>query len=267
MKKYISFFRIRFINGLQYRSAAYAGIMTQFAWGSMKILMFRAFYAENPQSFPMEFSQLTSYIWLQQALLALFMTWFYDNDIFMSITSGNVAYELIRPMDLYNIWFTKNLAVRFSRAALRCLPILLVAVFLPEPYGISPPVSLFAFFMFIISMLLAVFCLTALNMLVYISAFYTVSPIGVRIVFSALTEFLAGAIIPLPFFPEKILKIISLTPFASMQNLPLRIYGGNISGKDVLSGIMLQVFWIIVLIAVGRLWMTKALKKVVLQGG
>ncbi|AGI39710.1 hypothetical protein Clst_1656 [Thermoclostridium stercorarium subsp. stercorarium DSM 8532] len=36
MKKYISFFRIRFINGLQYRSAAYAGIMTQFAWGSMR---------------------------------------------------------------------------------------------------------------------------------------------------------------------------------------------------------------------------------------
>lgn len=31
MRKYISFFRIRFINGLQYRAAAYAGIATQFA--------------------------------------------------------------------------------------------------------------------------------------------------------------------------------------------------------------------------------------------
>lgn len=99
MKKYLSFFRIRFINGLQYRIAAYAGIATQFAWGFMQILIFKAFYKENAHSFPMEFSQLTSYIWMQQAFLALFMSWYFDNDIFMIITNGNIAYELSRPMD------------------------------------------------------------------------------------------------------------------------------------------------------------------------
>ena len=35
-------FKIRFINGLQYRAAAYAGVATQFAWGAMTILMFSA---------------------------------------------------------------------------------------------------------------------------------------------------------------------------------------------------------------------------------
>lgn len=33
MKKYLSFFRLRFVNGIQYRAAALAGIVTQFAWG------------------------------------------------------------------------------------------------------------------------------------------------------------------------------------------------------------------------------------------
>jgi len=267
MKKYISFFRIRFINSLQYRAAAYAGVATQFAWGFMNILAFRAFYRENPHSFPMEFSQLASYVWLQQAFLALFMLWYYDNEIFASITGGNVAYELARPMDLYCMWFTKNLAVRLSRAFLRCMPILLVAVLLPEPYGISPPVSMFGFFMFIISIILAFFCLVALSMLVYISAFYTLSPWGVRIMASVLTEFLTGAIIPLPFFPEKIMRIISLTPFASMQNLPFRIYSGNIAGKEMLYGILLQVFWTAVLVLAGRLWISKALNRAVVQGG
>ena len=135
MKKYMSFFRMRFICGLQYRSAAYAGIVTQFAWGFMEILMFRAFYMGNPDAFPMEFSQLSSYIWLQQAFLALFMTWFLEVDIFSSISSGNVAYELVRPMNLYQMWFTKNLAGRLSKAVLRCIPILAVAAFLPQPYG------------------------------------------------------------------------------------------------------------------------------------
>lgn len=267
MKKYLSFFRIRFINGLQYRIAAYAGIATQFAWGFMQILIFKAFYKENAHSFPMEFSQLTSYIWMQQAFLALFMSWYFDNDIFMIITNGNIAYELSRPMDLYSMWFTKNLAVRLSRAVLRCMPILLVAVLLPEPYGIAPPVSLFGFFMFIITMILAFLCVVAFGMLVYISTFYTLSPIGVRVVATSVIEFLTGSIIPIPFFPKKLMRIVSLTPFASMQNLPFRIYSGNIAGTEMLRGVLLQIFWVIALVIIGRLWMARALKKVVVQGG
>ena len=112
MKKYLSFFRIRFIAGLQYRAAAWAGIATQFAWGGMTILMFWAFYQSGENNFPMTFPQLSSYIWMQQAFLAMFMAWFFDNDIFESITSGSIAYELCRPCDVYAMWFVKNMAIR-----------------------------------------------------------------------------------------------------------------------------------------------------------
>ncbi len=44
MKKYWAFFRLRFAMGLQYRAAAAAGIVTQFFWGGMNILVYRAFY-------------------------------------------------------------------------------------------------------------------------------------------------------------------------------------------------------------------------------
>lgn len=267
MNKYLSFFRIRFISGLQYRIAAYAGIVTQFAWGFMKIFMFRAFYKANAAAFPMEFSQLSSYIWLQQAFLALFATWFMDNEIFLSITSGNIAYELARPVDLYSMWFVKNLAIRLSRAVLRCMPILIVAAFLPRPYGISLPVSAFGFFMFVITMLLALFVVIAFSMLVYISTFYTLSPLGIRIIALSLTEFLTGDIIPLPFLPKKLQKFIELTPFASMQNLPFRIYNGNIAGKEMIMNVLLQIFWLVILLVVGKFWMKRALEKVVVQGG
>ena len=119
MKKYLSFFRIRFIAGLQYRAAAWAGIATQFAWGGMTILMFWAFYQNSSNVFPMEFQALSSYIWLQQALLAMFMAWFFDNEIFDSITSGSVAYELCRPCGVYTMWFVKNIAIRLSKVVLR----------------------------------------------------------------------------------------------------------------------------------------------------
>jgi len=53
MKKYVSLFRIRFINTIQYRAAAFAGMATQFAWGFMEILAFSAFYKADPGVFPM----------------------------------------------------------------------------------------------------------------------------------------------------------------------------------------------------------------------
>ena len=79
---------IYIINGLQYRLAAYAGISTQFAWGFMNILLFHAFYSENPANFPMQFEQFAAYTWLNQALLAMIAVWFWDRSIFDDITNG-----------------------------------------------------------------------------------------------------------------------------------------------------------------------------------
>lgn len=116
MKKYYALFRIRFINSLQYRAAALAGLATQFAWGFMEISAFSAFYRTNPAAFPMEFSQTVSYIWMQQAFLALFMMWFWEHDIAALIMEGSIAYEMVRPLDLYNRWFCQIAANRLARA-------------------------------------------------------------------------------------------------------------------------------------------------------
>lgn len=62
MKKYLSFFKIRLANGLQYRAAAFAGMATQFFWGGMLLLMFWAFYQNGSNEFPMSFPQLANYV-------------------------------------------------------------------------------------------------------------------------------------------------------------------------------------------------------------
>lgn len=267
MREYLSFFKIRFSIGLQYRAAAWAGMATQFAWGGMTILLFRAFYQSSQNALPMTMSELSSYIWLQQAFLALYMVWYFDNDIFGSITSGNIAYELCRPIDIYAMWFTKNMAVRISRAVLRCLPILVFAAFLPAPYNISLPISPAAVLLFIISMILGLLVVVAFSMIIYVSAFYTISPIGIRILATSVLEFFTGAIIPLPFFPQSLQTLMYLLPFASMQSTPFMIYNGYISGERIASAISLQIVWLIILLALGKTLMVRALRKVVVQGG
>lgn len=267
MRKYLSFFRIRFIAGLQYRAAAWAGISTQFAWGGMTILMFWAFYQNGENSFPMTFPELSSYIWMQQAFLAMFMAWFFDNEIFESITSGNIAYELCRPCDVYSMWFTKNMAIRLSRMMLRCFPILLVAAFLPAPFNITLPPDWLLGVCFLISATLGFLVSISFSMLIYISAFYTISPMGIRILATSVIEFFAGAIIPIPFFPEALQPIMYALPFASMQNTPFLIYTGHISGFEAIQSLALQAVWLTALMIAGRLLMKRALKKVIVQGG
>jgi ABC-2 type transport system permease protein len=265
--KYLSFFSIRFSAGLQYRAAAIAGIITQFVWGVMEIKMFSAFWRTDPNAFPMELDSLFSYVWLQQALLAMFMLWFFDNDIFTQISSGGVALELCRPCDIYTMWFVKNCALRLSKVVLRCFPILIVTAFLPSPYGLIFPKSIGAFALFFISLWLGFIVVVAVAMLVYISSFYTLSPIGVRVMVATVAEFCSGAVVPLPFLPEGVMRVLSFLPFASMQSTPFLIYGGTLIGHDAYFAVALQFFWAVVLIIAGKLFMKTALKNVVLQGG
>lgn len=267
MKQYLSFFRIRFLAGLQYRAAAWAGIATQFAWGGMTLLMLRAFYQNGENSFPMKFQELSSYIWMQQAFLSMFMLWFYDNEIFESITGGAISYELSRPCDLYTMWFVKNMAIRLSKVVLRCVPVLLVAAFLPEPFGMRFPPNLGAAFLFPISLALGFLVLIAFSMLIYISAFYTISPMGVKILAASLVEFFAGSLIPIPFFPEWLQQVMYALPFASMQNTPFLIYTGYLSFEEAAGSIVLQAIWLFGLLIIGRYLMKRALRKVVIQGG
>lgn len=267
MKKYIAFFRLRFSMGLQYRAAAIAGVVTQFAWGFMQIMIYKAFYEADAASFPMTFSATASYIWLQQAFLALFAAWMMEGEIFDSVVNGNIAYELCRPVRIYNMWFSRSLANRISRACLRCLPILLVAGFLPYPYGIAAPASAGHFVLFLVTLMLGLWVTVAFCMLIYGLTFFTISPQGLRIVFTSMVEFFAGAVIPLPFFPEKVQKIMELLPFASMQNVALRVYSGSMTAAQTQRTIVLQIIWLVLLTSGGSLLCRYAEKKVTVQGG
>lgn len=267
MKKYFALFRMKFINGLQYRAAAIAGISTQFAWGFLNILLYKALYDANPAGFPMEFSQLSAYIWLRQAFLSLFNSWQFEGEILDMIENGNIAYELTRPVDLYSLWFVRGFSTRLSRAVLRCMPILIVAAFLPYPYGMTLPYSLENAVVFVFSMALSAVCVISYTMLVYAMSCNTINAKGVKIIAMNLVDFLSGGLVPLTFMPDGLRRVLEYSPFGAMENLPFRIYSGNISGSEMWVFFLLQIFWCAVMILVGRIWLNSSVKKIVVQGG
>ena len=50
MKQYISFFKLKFSVGLQYRAAAIAGLCTQLFFGLVFIMVYIAFYGSGDAS-------------------------------------------------------------------------------------------------------------------------------------------------------------------------------------------------------------------------
>lgn len=267
MKVYRSLFKLRVYHGLQYRVAALAGMATQFFWGAIYIMIFMAFYGANDTVNGFSISQLISYVWLQQAFLAFIALWLRDAELFELIQSGNIAYELCRPLNIYSFWYTKLLAQRLSSAALRFLPILVVALLLPAPYKLSFPVSVEAFLLFVVTLLLGVALNVVISMFIYISVFITLSPTGSLLLFGVVGEFLSGLVIPLPLMPDWLRGIVEFLPFRYVADLPLRIYSGNIPVDQAFNSIGMQIFWIIVLALFGNYLMQKALKHLVVQGG
>lgn len=267
MKQYTSFFRIRFLAGLQYRAAAFAGFSTQLFWGLMEILLFRAFYRYAPEKLPMDMQALSSYVWIQQGTLSIWNLYGWEQALFQSVQTGEVAYELTRPTDLYAMWTARSFATRLSKALPRFIPVVAVGSLLPAPYGLRLTISLPAFLMFLLSLGLTLWLCVALCMLCYTLTFFMTDYRGIVAFVPALSEIFSGDLLPLPFFPPMLRRIAELSPFGSLQNVPLRIFGGDIAGSEIFSAVGLQLFWCLAVTALGYQLMHRGLRRTVIAGG
>ena len=266
MTGYLSYFKLQIITGLQYKVAAIAGLCTQFFWGFLYVMIYQAFYSHADNS-TINFTELVTYVWLNQAFFALIYIRMKDSDILNSIKTGTVAYELCRPYDLYNWWYIKMIAKKYASLFLRFLPIILVSFLLPKPYALTLPKSPLSFTLFLITLVLGSLVLTAILMIIQSITFFTYNEGGISQILFLIAELLAGAFLPLPLMPDIIQKISYCLPFRLVGDLPFRVYSGNININDALINIGFQLFWIFMLIVIGKCIMKYALKKVVIQGG
>ena len=267
MKKYISLFRIRLIHSLQYRAALFGHLIKNFAFAMMEIMVYAAIYRSDAFNLPMSFSQLVSYVWMHQIFLVLFRVVFSDSEIYAAISTGSVAYDLVRPIDLYSKWFSQSMANRISYTLVNSLPLIIIATLIPEPYKLTWQITAGQLVLFLISAVLAFLVVVTFAMLMYISLFYIISQRGVKIIVTAVTSFFSGGEIPLLFFPAGVLTVVKYLPFAAMQNMPLQIFAGTVSKSEAVYGIIFQLGWLAVLYILGRLFMQQALKRVIIQGG
>lgn len=265
MKKYLSFFKLRLNIALQYRVAAIGGMLTQFFWAIMQILIYQAFY-KVVTSNNISLEQLISYIWLKQAFYTIIGA-STDSEIRTMIEKGNISYELCRPTNIYWLWFFKTLANKIAGGLLKSIPILIIAPFLPSELALQAPAGALEFILFILSLGLATCLMAAIVNIFYISLFYTMSSKGTNSIFYAILEFFGGTFVPIALMPKFWQSFCYMLPFSLAADLPFRIYNGSITINNSIMYIIMQILWLVILTITGTIITNKRLKKVVIQGG
>lgn len=263
MRAYLAILKGRLLVLFQYRAAALAGLATQIFWGFVKVMILTAFYAQAPSVQPISLAQAITFIWLGQALLHL-LPWNIDREIEAQIKNGNVAYELIRPLDLYWFWFSRSLAMRLIPTLLRSLPLFVLAGLF---FGLSMPISWTAGAAFAVSLIFSALLSSAITTVIMISLFWTISGEGIQRLVPHFTMLLSGMVVPLPLFPDWMQPFLSLQPFRGLIDIPCRLYTGVLPCQDIFYCIGFQIVWIFLFVLLGRFLVKKALKQIVIQGG
>lgn len=265
MKPYLSLLRARFRTLIQYRAAAIAGFGTQLFWGLIKIMVMEAFYRNTSVAQPMDLAQVVTYAWLGQAFFALLpFSANPDPEVRNMMRSGSVAYELVRPLDLYTLWYARAIAARTAPTLLRCIPMFLVAI---PFFGMQLPPSPASALAFLLALCGAVLLTSAFATLVTITLLWTVSGEGIARIVPSLVILCSGMIIPLPLLPEWAQGILRLLPFSGMADSPFRLYTGHMPPEAVFGVFLHQLIWTGILVGIGRLMVAQGVSRLVVQGG
>jgi ABC-2 type transport system permease protein len=261
----------RFRTLLQYRGAAVGGIFTQSFFALVRIMVLEAFYASGGARPPLSGPEVIGYIWLGQVTYAMF-PWNTDAGVRQDVRTGNVAYELCRPLGLYGVWFSRAVALRTAPVLLRLVPMAILSMAVLPLVGLGewrlhPPGGPAAAAAWLAAMAggLAISC--ALTTLMTVSLLWTVSGEGVALLTGSVAYLLGGMVIPLPLYPDWAQPIVYALPFAGVMDLPARLYTGNLAPGAAAWVLAHQLAWTAALVAAGRWLLARATARLVVQGG
>jgi ABC-type uncharacterized transport system permease subunit len=186
-------------------------------------------------------------------------TWYLQN----KIRDGKIAQDLARPIGLIAqlLGHQVGSTLVFLPIAILILP---VALFVGV---LAPPPSIEAGILYVVSVLLAYGVVTWMGLLMGMIAFWLLEVGGIQAIYRFTNLFFAGALVPLWLFPGPLRTVAELLPFQTQGNIPVSIYVGRLAGTDALRGLAVQAVWVVLLGLLVRVLWSRAMRKVVVQGG
>jgi len=247
-----------------YRLSVAAGAFTNSVFGLLRTSILVATIAAAGGSLAgYDERSAVAYAWITQALIAPVnvFTW---NELALRVRTGDIAVDLARPVDLH----VQFLAADLGRAAFvflpRGLPPLLVGA---VTFGLVMPSTVLPYALGLVSVVVAVVISFNCRFTANLSAFWLLDHRGAMQVYIAVSNILSGMYAPVTWFPDWMAAIARLTPFPSMIQTPADVLTGRLGTAASLQAVGVQLGWLVVTLAVARLVLARATRKLVVQGG
>jgi len=215
---------------------------------------------------PLTLDQAVTYTWITQATFRM-QPYNADVETIETVRSGDIAYELCRPLSLYFLWYCRLIAFRLVPAMIAGTPMVITAYLLPAGFDLNLPASPAAGIAWLISTFLALLLGCAISNLITVSTLWTISGVGMQRIFPVIAMVLSGLYVPLAFFPDGMQTFLRFLPFSGLVDTPMRFYLSMIPASELFTSGLLQLFWTLILVFIGVWLLSLGTKRVVIQGG
>jgi ABC-2 type transport system permease protein len=260
---YFEFAMKSFQKSLQYRIANYSGLAVNAFFFVVRAFVFMALYENRGIVAGYTVTEAITFTGITQAMLMVIGI-FGTMEIANAVKSGEVATDLMKPIDYQFVMLFRQFGRSFYYFIFRGLPIFLVMVLF---FTWSHPHSWFSLVLFFISLIFATVITFSFNFMVGISAFWLLDARGVSGIVMGCGLLLSGFVVPLTFFPSGFGTICEWLPYVGQSYIPVAIYLGKYTGMKMLSMLIRQFAWTVILVLFGKLLMFFAMRKLIIQGG
>jgi ABC-2 type transport system permease protein len=211
----------------------------------------------------MSIQEAITYTALSQAVIAylsIFGWW----DVMESVSSGEVAADMLRPMSYLRFWMASDLGRALVNMVTRGATILLLYSIFVE---LTLPDRLWQWLAFFVALVLSWFVSFCWRFLVNLAAFWSPNARGFGRFGFGIIWVLSGFFMPLNLYPDWFRTFCEWTPFPAMVSTPLQIFLGLIDGPAMLAAMLNQILWGVALLAICQLVLNRGVRRLVIQGG
>jgi viologen exporter family transport system permease protein len=204
-----------------------------------------------------------AFTFITQGMAALIGLWGWWQ-IAETVQTGQVASDLSRPYDYQFAWLAQDYGRALFQFLARSAPPFVIGMI---AFGITLPTDPLVWLGAIPSLLLAITVSFGWRFSLNLTTFWWIDHRGINGIGLLVATLLSGFLLPIKMWPDGIREVVYLLPFSAMVSIPIDVMLGKLTGLDLVGALALQVFWAIVMLAIGRLVLAAALHKLVVQGG
>lgn len=263
LKKYLYVIKTQIIKSMTYEFNVYGNIIMQTIIMITSAYFWRALYKGRGMVGDVDADSMLTYVVISSLLSVLLIT-NVERRIQTSVVKGTVATDMMKPVNIFGVYFAEDIGNIIALIFQNMLPILIIGSLMIRVPRMADIRDLPLLIISVAESFLINWLIAALFGMIAFTAVNIDALIQVK---KHLLRLLSGSIIPIWFFPPGVARVLQSLPFVYIYQLPLSIYIGRGDRAQQLGQMRIQSLWLVILAGLFFYAQNRAARKVMVQGG